>query len=226
MKIDEYLKGKRYPGRIIVGGATRDLKPILIYVVMGRSDKSRNRVLSLDGEELKTKLYDNSTCGDDLIIYSAKEQIGNKILLANGDHSASIASSLRRGESLIQSLDALEVEPDKPNYTPRIALAYDLEEKNYEMAIVRRNGGKEEKIVWKYPFFAGYAHIIHTYEDDSTPLLSFSNDPVLVEVDSDLSSFSSLLWDSLDNMNRVSIYFSDGKNETIINQRECDNVNA
>lgn len=223
MYIEDYLKNRKYPGRILICGSLNDSTPILAYCVMGRSEKSRNRVLRLNGAKLTTELFDNSTKGDDLIIYSAKEVIGKYLLLGNGDHVGSIASSLREGKTLIESLSDIYPEPDSPNYTPRISLLYDLESLSYSLAIVKKNGDKIDRIVWNCPCIPGFGHIIHTYSGDEDPLPSFDGDPVLLNFSSDSYDICTSIWSSLDFDNKVAIYFFDGITERIINKKEEEN---
>ncbi len=221
MNIKEYIKTKSYPGRILIAGSDLNGKLLLVYAVMGRSLKSRNRILKLSDDELFTKLYDDSGESDDLIIYSAKQRVGNRLLLGNGNHVLLIKEKLLSGSSLIEALADIYPEPDEPNYTPRISLLYDFDTKSYEMAIVR-NHDSVERVVWKYTCFDGFCHIIHTYKDDGNPLISFSSDPVLLEVE-DTETFVDDFWTSLNNENKVAMYFSDGNTERVINQREVEN---
>lgn len=226
MKVSEYLERKTYPGRVLICGNSNDGEPVLVYAVMGRSDKSRNRILKLDGDKLSTELYMDNGDGDNLIIYSAKGKVGNKVILGNGEHVGYIEKSIFEGKSIEEISLGIYPEPDSPNYTPRIAFVYDYVEKSYQMMIVRRIKGEVERVIWRYKAFAGFSHIIHTYIDDSNPLIPFSSDPVLIEVDKSFVDFARDAWDSLNKENRVALYYSSGDVEGVINQREVDNGKA
>ena len=49
MTTSEYLRGNKYPGRIIAAGITPGGKLVYAYAIMGRSDNSRNSVDSSNG---------------------------------------------------------------------------------------------------------------------------------------------------------------------------------
>lgn len=226
MKASEYLSRKTYPGRVLICGSSSDGNPIFVYAVMGRSKKSRNRILKLNGERLSTELYIDNGEGDDLIIYSAKGRVGNKAIVGNGEHVGYIEKALSEGNPLERIVLGIDPEPDSPNYTPRIAFAYDLDLKSYQMMISRRVGSDVERVIWSYGKMDGYCHIMHTYEDDSNPLVPFLSNPVLVEAGSDIKSFAKEVWCALDKDNRIALYYSDGNIEGVFNQREMENAKA
>ena len=47
---------------------------------------------------------------------------------------------------------------------------------------------------------------IHTYKCDGNPLPSFEGEPKLVEIPSDIDEFTDLLWKSLNQDNKVSLF--------------------
>ena len=53
---------------------------------------------------------------------------------------------------------------------------------------------------------AGEGHFIHTYMHDGNPLPSFEGEPKLVEIPDDMDSFADMLWESLDEENKVSLF--------------------
>ena len=62
---------------------------------------------------------------------------------------------------------------------------------------------------------------IHTYMHDGNPLPSFQGEPKLVEIPDDMDAFTDMLWNSLNEDNKVSLFvrFIDietGKYETKI----------
>ena len=71
---------------------------------------------------------------------------------------------------------------------------------------------------------AGEAHFIHTYMGDGNPLPSFEGEPTLVDVPDNMDDFADLVWNNLNNDNKVSLFvryinIEDGSYETkIINK--------
>lgn len=68
---------------------------------------------------------------------------------------------------------------------------------------------------------AGEGHFIHTYKCDGDPLPSFEGEPKLVAVSDDIDTFTQLLWNSLNEENKVSLFvryieIETGKHETRI----------
>ena len=47
---------------------------------------------------------------------------------------------------------------------------------------------------------------IHTYKCDGNPLPSFEGEPKLVEIPNDIDEFADLLWKSLNQDNKVSLF--------------------
>ena len=73
---------------------------------------------------------------------------------------------------------------------------------------------------------AGEGHFIHTYQCDGDPLPSFEGEPKLVSIEEDIEVFTDLLWNSLNEENKVSLFvryidIETGKYETkIINKNK------
>ena len=53
---------------------------------------------------------------------------------------------------------------------------------------------------------AGEGRFIHTYMHDGNPLPSFSGEPKKVEIAGDIDEFTQMLWDSLNEENKVSLF--------------------
>ena len=53
---------------------------------------------------------------------------------------------------------------------------------------------------------AGQGHMIHTYSGDGNPLPSFSGEPKTVGIPDDIDAFTDLLWSSLNEENKVSLF--------------------
>ena len=227
--LDKELKENSYPGRgIIVGRSEDGTKAVIAYFIMGRSSNSRNRIFVEDGEGIRTQAFDPSKLEDpSLIIYAPVRVLGNKTIVTNGDQTDTIYDGMDKQLTFEQSLRSREFEPDGPNYTPRISAVLHLEkgEFNYAMSILKSNNGNSESCN-RYTFAynkvpAGEGHFIHTYMQDGDPLPSFEGEPKLVEIPDDMESFANMLWESLNEDNKVSLFvrFIDietGKYETRI----------
>ena len=63
---------------------------------------------------------------------------------------------------------------------------------------------------------AGEGHFIHTYQCDGDPLPSFEGEPARVDITGDIDSFTDLVWNSLNEDNKVSLFvrFIDIENGT------------
>jgi len=53
---------------------------------------------------------------------------------------------------------------------------------------------------------AGEGRLIHTYRGDGNPLPSFAGEPKLVRMDGGIDDFTAMLWDSLNEENKVSLF--------------------
>ena len=226
------LQNNAYPGRGIVIGRTPDgTKAAIAYFIMGRSENSRNRVFVEDGEGIRTQAFDPSKLSDpSLIIYAPVRVLGNKTIVTNGDQTDTIYELMDKQMTFEQSLRTREFEPDAPNYTPRISGALYIEDGtyNYDMSILKSNNGNPDACN-RYTFaysnpVAGEGHFIHTYKCDGNPLPSFEGEPKLVDIPNDMNEFADMVWNSLNEENKVSLFIryidiATGKYETkIINK--------
>ena len=81
---------------------------------------------------------------------------------------------------------------------------------NYAMSILKSNDGDPDSC-HRYTFAyenpkAGQGHFIHTYMHDGDPLPSFEGEPKLVSVCDDMDAFTDLLWNNLNEDNKVSLF--------------------
>lgn len=214
LSIEQELKSNSYPGRgIIIGKSPDGKKAVTAYFIMGRSENSRNRVFVEDGEGIRTQAFDPLKLTDpSLIIYAPVRVLGNKTIVTNGDQTDTIYEGMDKQLTFEQSLRSREFEPDGPNYTPRISGVMHIENGNfnYAMSILKSNNGNPDSCN-RYTFayenpVAGEAHFIHTYMHDGNPLPSFEGEPKLVEVLDNMEEFADLLWNSLNEENKVSLF--------------------
>ena len=211
------LEENSYPGRGIVIGKSKDGKSAMIaYFIMGRSENSRNRVFeSFDGG-MRTKAFDESKLSDpSLIIYnpylSAKG--GNIDIITNGDQTNTIYDFINDGKSFEDALMTREFEPDAPNFTPRISgILYYCFKRNvftYKLSILKSSNGRPEacnRYFYNYVPEDGIGHFIHTYKCDGNPIPSFYGEPEEVELPNTAEELADIVWNSLNEDNKVSLY--------------------
>lgn len=214
LSLERELKENAYPGRGIVIGLSEDgTKAVTAYFIMGRSSNSRNRVFVEEGEGIRTQAFDPSKLEDpSLIIYAPVRVLEDKTIVTNGDQTDTIYSGMKAGQTFEQSLREREFEPDAPNYTPRISGILRVSEGSYSygMSILKSNNGNPEAcnrfcFAYKNPV-AGEGHFIHTYMHDGNPLPSFEGEPKLVGIDGDIDGFTDMIWNSLNEENKVSLF--------------------
>lgn len=214
LSLKQELKQNSYPGRGIVIGRTADgSKAVTAYFIMGRSTNSRNRVFVEEGEGIRTEAFDASKLEDpSLIIYAPVRVLGNRTIVTNGDQTDTVYEGMEKGLTFEQSLRSREFEPDAPNYTPRISGIMYVEKGSYryEMSILKSNNGDAascSRFTFSYENpKAGEGHFIHTYMHDGTPLPSFEGEPKPVAIPDDMEAFAGMLWDSLNEENKVSLF--------------------
>lgn len=214
ISIENELKNNTYPGRgIIVGRSADGKKAVTAYFIMGRSGNSRNRIFVEDGEGIRTQAFDPSRLEDpSLIIYAPVRVLGNKTIVTNGDQTDTIYEGMDRQLTFEQSLRSREFEPDAPNYTPRISAIMHVEggKYSYAMSILKSNNGSPDscnRFTYAYNDCpAGEGHFISTYLHDGNPLPSFEGEPKLLAIPDDMDAFADLLWESLNEDNKVSLF--------------------
>ena len=228
------LSSTTYPGRGIVIGQSQDGKyAVTAYFIMGRSVNSRNRVFVEDGQGIRTQAFDPSKLSDpSLIIYAPVRVLGKDTIVTNGDQTDTIYEGMKAGKSFEQSLRVRKFEPDEPNYTPRISGVMHIEDGQFEyaMSILKSDDGDPD-CCNRYTFTYdnpknGEGRFIHTYMQDGDPLPSFEGEPTKVDITGDIDSFTNLVWDNLNEDNKVSLFvrfieIRTGKTETrIVNKNK------
>ncbi|MCM1112134.1 MAG: IMP cyclohydrolase [Muribaculum sp.] len=214
LSLEQELKGNAYPGRGIVIGRSPDGKyAVAAYFIMGRSVNSRNRVFVAEGEGIRTQAYDPSKLEDpSLIIYAPVRVLGNDTIVTNGDQTDTVYDGLQAGKTFEQSLRTREFEPDEPNYTPRISGILHVENGgfSYALSILKSNHGDPgccNRYTYTYDQpAAGEGRFLHTYLHDGSPLPSFYGEPKEVEISDDMDAFTWMLWNSLNEENKVSLF--------------------
>ena len=209
------LNSLAYHGRgIIIGKSADGKKAVTAYFIMGRSENGRNRVFVLEGENMRTKAFDESKMTDPhLIIYYPVRVLGNKTIVTNGDQTDTIYELMDKQMTFEQALRTREFEDDKPNFTPRISGIIHCENgnMNYAMSILKSAEGDDsscERFTYAYSNpIAGKAKFIHTYNDNGDPLPSFEGEPKTLELpDISIDELTKLIWDNLNQDNKVSLF--------------------
>ena len=159
-----------------------------------------------------TEPHDYSKVSDpSLIIYSAVRRFGDKIVVTNGDQTDTVYDALLRGEDMRAALRTREFEPDAPNLTPRISGVLDLTDGGftYEMSILKSSdpdGSGCNRYFYEYTPVSGLGHFIHTYVCDGNPIPTFQGEPERVLIPSDIDEFTRIIWDNLNEANKISLY--------------------
>lgn len=234
LDIQKLLSENAYPGRGIILGKSPDGKnAVIAYFIMGRSVNSRNRVFEATADGIRTKAFDESKLSDPhLIIYSPVRVLGNKTIVTNGDQTNTIYAGMDCQQTFEQSLRCREYEDDAPNYTPRISGIVHRENgaMNYALSILKSADGNPDSV---HRFTFGYenpvngeGHFIHTYMGDGNPLPSFEGEPEKITVENDIDVFTDMLWDNLNEDNKVSLFVryidleSGGTTDRIVNKNK------
>ena len=207
----EKLANNTYPGRGIVLGITPDGKSaVAAYFIMGRSVNSRNRVFIQEPDGIRTEAHDPSLMKDPhLIIYHPVREIGQGLIVTNGDQTDTVWEYLAKGESWEAALRTRCFEDDGPNWTPRIS-GLQAGDGSYKMSILKAadpEGANCARFFWEYPATAGLGHFLHTYVCDGNPVIpTFQGEPERVSIPADIDVFTDELWTNLDENNKISLF--------------------
>lgn len=214
ISLEKELKNNAYPGRgIIIGRSEDGTKAVTAYFIMGRSENSRNRIFAEDKEGIRTQAFDPSKLTDpSLIIYAPVRVLDNQTIVTNGDQTDTIYDGLKDGLTFEQALRSREFEPDGPNFTPRISGVMEMNHGEYDftLSILKSSDGNPaacSRYTYSYEKpVAGEGRFIHTYMCDGNPLPSFEGEPKRVAIGDDMNIFSEMLWSSLNEENKVSLF--------------------
>ena len=207
----EKLSTNAYPGRGIVLGVTPDgKKSVAAYFIMGRSVNSRNRIFALEPDGIRTEAHDPSLMKDPhLIIYHPVREAGCGLIVTNGDQTDTIWEYLARGEIWEAALRTRLFEDDGPNWTPRIS-GLRAGDGSYKMSILKAadaEGTACARFFYEYPAIAGLGHFIHTNVCDGNPVIpTFQGEPERVAIDGDIEAFTNMLWENLNEANKISLF--------------------
>lgn len=216
------LKANPYPGRLIIAGLDETGKYLIqVYALMGRSPKSRNRVLVPIKElgQLKVEVADPSLLSENedlsLIVYTAMAQDQSlrpsSFVVTNGEHT-----NFALMEGVGNIFEGYSYEPDAPNFTPRIAAGFDLLSDDQDddlnrmarIALLKKPLSESDNPDFYYydlVTIPAFGYCIHTYSGDGNPLPSFKGDPYLLPLEGTIGEIAKTVWDNLDEANRISV---------------------
>ena len=207
----QILATNTYPGRGIVLGITPDgTHTVAAYFIMGRSVNSRNRVFVREPDGIRTEAFDPSKMVDpSLIIYHPVREVGQGLIVTNGDQTDTIREYLAKGESWEAALRTRKFEHDGPNWTPRISGLQAIDG-SYKLSILKAadpEGNGCARFFYEYPATAGLGHFLHTYVCDGSPVIpTFQGEPERVSIPDDIDIFTSELWENLNADNKISLF--------------------
>ena len=233
INLNEYLAANEYPGRGIAVAKAPDGRQMFIgYFIMGRSENSRNRVFDPVPERggICTMAADPAKLEDpSLIIYNPVLTLGKTHIVTNGDQTDTIVDFLKQGKSYFEALRTRQFEPDAPNYTSRISGVVNPDG-SYSLSILKnftsdRTANKRFFYEYDKPV-AGLGHFIHTYQCDGDPLPPFRGEPKCIRIELPIREFTNLLWNSLNEQNKVSLFVRYVDLETGEVEQEIRNKNA
>ena len=147
-----------------------------------------------------------------LIIYARFVYWANKTIVTNGDQTDTIYEGMDKQMTFEQSLRSREFEPDGPNYTPRISGIMHLENGtyNYAMSILKSNNGNPDAcnrytFAYENPVAEKDTLFIHICMT-AIRFRVFEGEPKLISVPNRIEEFTDLLWNSLNEENKVSLF--------------------
>jgi hypothetical protein len=202
------LTENMYPGRLIVLGMdqTGDFV-VMVYVVTGRSEKSRNRVLSFDEYgRVYTEAPDPTKMTDPkLVIYNAMLENHGFFVVSNGAQTDRVAAARSCGV-----MTEFDYEPDAPHFTPRITGVcniFDGRCEGFGLSIIRKSrfGSWCDRVAYSYEKIGnGFGFGISTYSGDGNPLPSFMDTPHLLPLRGSIVDIRDSYW-SASGPNRVAL---------------------
>ena len=212
--LKKLLSENSYPGRgIIIGNSENGEKAMIAYFIMGRSENSRNRIFERFDGGMRTKAFDESKLSDPhLIIYNPYLTYENVDIITYGDQTNTVYDFLLKGETFEDALRTREFEDDAPNFTPRISgiCYYENNSFTYKLSILKSANGRGESCRrFFYDYLEaenGIGHFIHTYKCDGNPIPSFYGEPEEVEIPNSAREFADLIWENLNEDNKVSLF--------------------
>ncbi|MBR0136117.1 MAG: inosine monophosphate cyclohydrolase [Clostridia bacterium] len=206
------LRTQQYSGRGIILGATPKGKIAIAYFIMGRSASSRARRFVRMGDDLAIKYTANNDPEHaELIIYSPIRVLGSNVIVTNGDQTDTVYDALVLGGSFESALRTRCFEPDPPHFTARISGLVTVAEgsASFRLSVLKAGDPEGKTCVrsfFEYEMQPGVAHYIHTYMGGSEVLKTYSGEPWEVETVDDIDAFTEIVWNGINEDNKVALY--------------------
>ncbi len=218
------LRTQSYAGRGIIIGTTPSGRSVFAYFIMGRSASSRARRFTESGEDIVIKNIGGDPQHPELILYAPVRKLDGRTIVTNGDQTDTIYEALRLGGSFESALMTRAFEPDPPHFTSRISC---LTEPcgSYALSILKpadREGSVCVREFFRYERQPCHGHYIHTYAGtehtaQGDVLTPFAGEPYEVNIPDDLREFADLVWNGINEENKVALAVRDMQSgETII----------
>lgn len=207
------LSENPYPGRGIILGRSADGERLVqVYWIMGRSENSRNRVIVARGGLVRTEPIDLAKVEHPrLVIYTAMRELPGQYFVSNGDQTDIMVEAIESGGTYQEGLRECTHEPDEPNWTPRIAGAFQVEPGRVRafLAIIRADRfdtARSTRFFYEYEEPPpGFGVCITTYRGNGTPLPPFQGEPLLLPLAGETGELGNMLWNRLNEKNRISL---------------------
>jgi len=199
----ERLKSNPYPGRgIILGLDASGRLALQIYWITARSAGSKNRILEVEGEDVRTQPFNAADRSDDHNIwYRALARVGDRHIVSNGIQTDTIAEHLGGSGSFESALLTHRYEDDEPNYTDRISGLTDLSGPRPEARlskILRSRADTPAHAFYVYQQLTpGVGYCLHTYAGDGNPIPAFDADPYDIELPGTPEEAAAAIWHDL-----------------------------
>ncbi len=210
--LSAYLGSNEYPGRGILLGQSPNGDAVLAYFIMGRSENSRNRIFTEEGNDVMIHPFDAAKVEDpSLIIYAPIRVVDKDVIVTNGDQTDTIRDHLNQCGNFYTALQTRCFEPDGPNWTPRISGILHLGQETfpYELSILKSRDAEGQacsRYYYTYESQKGLGHLIHTYEENGNPIPTFQGEPRRMDVPADIDQLTNTIWNSLNEANKISLY--------------------
>ena len=179
----ERLKSNTYPGRgIILGLDASGRYGLQIYWITARSAGSKNRILEIDGEDVRTQPFDAAERSDDPNIwYRGIARAGDRHVVSNGIQTDTVIEHLFADGTFESALLTHIHETDAPNFTARISGLIDLSSAQPEGRLSKISHGAADAVIHAFYVFQnltpGIGYCLHTYSGDGNPVPPFTTDP-------------------------------------------------
>lgn len=212
-QFERHLQHNTYPGRgLVVGRSAVDAAWVIIYWIMGRSARSRNRRFVAQGSILRTepvdvRLVDNPS----LIIYEAMLDLPGAYLVGNGDQVRTAYDAMCAGSSFEAALATREHEHDAPHNTPRISALLETRTAAGRLTLSMLKANSADPDLTDRFFYRiatpppGFGVGLTTYRSDGDPLPAFEGDPLLLPCRGSVEAILDTYWQALDVDNRIAI---------------------